>query len=200
MDRIPGPGRRAGTKHQAVLDRIGQKAEVLWARWGSTRLEPDDVAGRSALQKDLSDFHEEWQEVAREEVHFMTGCGMSGEVGKALVYEEVHPASLVIGRGCGKPKFFRCTATRWCVRRLQEAANGWAPTGEKWWDNWVERLETWVQDDLLRARHKVLFKQVWAHWEDLAELAKQARVALDIFVPLLKADEMDQVQGSCCER
>ena len=114
---------------------------------------------------------------------------MSGEVGKALAYEDVHPASLVIGRGCGKPKFFRCTATRWCVRRLQEAANGWAPTGEKWWDKWEDRLETWVQDDLLRARHKVLFEQVWAHWEDLTELAKQARVALDIFVPLLKADE-----------
>ena len=134
LDRIPGPGRRAGTKHQAVLDRIGLKAEVLWAKWGSTRLEPDDVSGRAGLQKDLRDFHDEWQEVAREEVHFMTGCGMSGNVGKALEYEDVHPASLVIGRGCGKPKFFRCTATRWCFRRLHQAANGWAPTGEKWWD------------------------------------------------------------------
>ena len=42
---------------------------------------------------------------------------------------------------------------------------------------------------MLRARHKALFEQVWAHWENLPELAKQAKVALDTFGPLLKADE-----------
>ena len=34
LDRIPGPGRRAGTKHQAALDLIGKKAGDLWAKWG----------------------------------------------------------------------------------------------------------------------------------------------------------------------
>ena len=86
--------------------------------------EAGDEAGRAGLKKDLSSFHEAWQGIARDEVHFMIGSGMSGDVGKAVEFEEIHPASLVIGRGCGKPKFFRCTATRWCVRRLQEAANG----------------------------------------------------------------------------
>ncbi len=76
------------------------------------------------MQDDLTSFHEAWQRIAREAMYFMTGCGMSCDVGKALVCEDVHPASLVIGRGSGKPKFFRCVATEWCVRELQEAANG----------------------------------------------------------------------------
>ena len=95
-------------------------------------------------------------------------------------------------------------ATKWCVRRLQEAANGWVPTGDKWWCNWIERLEAWVQDDLLRVQHKRLFGQVWAHWQDKDELAKQALTALEVFGPLLKADEdrcskekREQVQGLC---
>ena len=128
MDRIPGPGRRAGPTHQAELDRISLRAEALWRKWGKTKLEPDDKTGRSSLQKELNEFHDQWQGIAREEVHFLTGCGMSGEVGKALSYEDVHPASLVIGRGSGKPKFFRCTAT--VVR--QTAAGGSQWVGPHW--------------------------------------------------------------------
>ena len=91
LDRIPGPGRRAGTKHQAALDLIGKKVGELWAKWGVTRLEAGDEAGRAGLTKDLSAFHEAWQGIARDEVHFMTGCGLSGDVGKAMEFEENTP-------------------------------------------------------------------------------------------------------------
>ena len=102
------------------------------------------------MARDLAIFHEEWQQMAREEVYFLSGGHWSEDVGKAIQVERVHPASLVIGRDSGRPRFFRRCATKWCVRRLQEAANGWQPTGDKWWHNWVERLDTWVKDDLLR--------------------------------------------------
>ena len=76
LDRVPGPGRRAGPQHQAALDGVTTRAEALYGKWGTTRLAPDDTAGRAALQKELNEFHERWQGLASAEVHFMTGCGL----------------------------------------------------------------------------------------------------------------------------
>ncbi len=81
------------------------------------------------LLAELSFVHEEWQSVARREVHFLTGS-ISRHVGKALTYEEVQPASLVVGGGSGKQKCCRSTAAKWCVRGPQEAAKGWVPSEE----------------------------------------------------------------------
>ena len=103
-------------------------------KWGTVRMAREDPRRRE-LARDLAVFHDEWQQVAREEVYFLAGGNMSEEVGMALQVEHVHPASLVIGRNSGKPKFFQCSATKWCVRRLQEAANGWKPSGGRWWNN-----------------------------------------------------------------
>ena len=164
LARIPGPSRKGGPGHQGNLRALQAAASDLVNRWGKERLAGND-SRRKLLARDLAIFHEEWQLLAREEVFFLSGWQWSGEVGKAIQVEQVHLASLVVGGDSGRPKFFRCCATRWCVRRLQEAANGWQPTGGKWWDNWVERLDTWVKDDLLRPSLKKEFESVWRQWK-----------------------------------
>ena len=76
------------------------------------------------------------------------------------------------------------------MRRLQEAANGWKPSGDKWWHKWTERLDTWVQDDLLRPTLKKEFEQVWSHWERKELLVAQAnRGLVEVFIPALEQDE-----------
>ncbi len=80
--------------------------------------------------------------------------------GNGLEYERLQAASLIVGRGSGRPEMHRRVATKRCVRRLQEASQGWTSEGTKWWRKWMARLDQWARDDLHRLQQKKLFEQV----------------------------------------
>ncbi len=68
---------------------------------------------------------------------------------------------MVVGRHSGRPKMHRRVATKWNVKRLQEAVQCWTPEGAKRWRKWMARLNQWVKIDLLRLQQKKLCEQLW---------------------------------------
>ncbi len=107
------------------------------------------------LKRELGDLHALWQEAARAEISFRVA---SSEVGNFLECEKLQPASLVVGRGRGRAKRHRRVATKWCVRRLQEAAQVWTPEGANWWRKLMARPGQWMKDDLLRLQRAKLLE------------------------------------------
>ncbi len=132
---ITGPGRRRDPKHTAELAAVTRKADELKQEWG-LRCPTTGAGPAEGLIADLAEFRGLCQEMARKEGHFLTGS-ISRDLGKPLTYEQVQPASLVLGKEAASRSFFgalpRSGASGVCKRPPKAGSLRVTDGGENGW-------------------------------------------------------------------
>ena len=190
--RIPatrniGPASRGALAEDWALLKDIQGAV---ARYGGQVVQSDrpDVAQQAVLQRLLL----RWQERARFHIGFCFGCAdteytVDPKIGCGLEFGKVDPVSLVSGRNPMCRKTHKAHALKWCVRRLQEAKEGYAlDVNGQWWHRWKALTGRWCKEGLLTESLVSEFMSTWDQWPSNSLVSEQASVALIHFTEVWK--------------
>ena len=175
------------------------RRDVAWASLVYGGSVTQGWAPGKAQQAALEGLLQSWQACARSQARFIFGLGegdvlsVPDLVGGPLLCTTEDPAKLVKVRAKMAEKSHRAQATRWCVRRLQEAAEGVRlHQAGKWRTRWAQRLDSWISEGTLRPWMRDDFMEVWLEAPNWGLVQAAAVSRVEKYKRLLGEDEREE--------